>query len=91
MLGLLCAGMRQPAGRGVIGVVFGVVQRRTRSHLDLGRAGATTDTFILFENGVGRNRPVLLGLSNAADRMPFNPSSSRQEAGKRPKPWPEPD
>jgi len=26
------------------------------SHTDMGIAGATTDTFILFENGVRRNR-----------------------------------
>jgi hypothetical protein len=35
--------------------------------------GATTDTFILFENGVRRNRLVLFGLSNAADHMPSKP------------------
>jgi len=32
-----------------------VVQRRTMSHTDMGVVGATTDTFILFENGVRRN------------------------------------
>jgi hypothetical protein len=37
---------------------------------DMGIVGATTDTFILFENGVRRNRLVLPGLSNAADHMP---------------------
>jgi hypothetical protein len=37
------------------------------SHTDMGIVGATTDTFILFENGVRRNRLVLPGLSNAAD------------------------
>jgi hypothetical protein len=36
------------------------------SHTDMGIVGATTDTFILFENGVRRNRLVLPGLSNAA-------------------------
>jgi hypothetical protein len=40
---------------------------------DMGIVGATTDTFILFENGVRRNRPVLPGLSNAADHMPSKP------------------
>ena len=39
----------------------------------MGIVGATTDTFILFENGVRRNRPVLPGLSNAADHMPSKP------------------
>ena len=43
------------------------------SHTDMGIVGATTDTFILFENGVGRNRLVLPGLSNAADHMPSKP------------------
>ena len=43
-----------------------MVQRRTMSHTDMGIVGATTDTFILFENGVRRNRLVLPGLSNAA-------------------------
>jgi hypothetical protein len=37
------------------------------SHTDMGIAGATTDSFILFENGVRRNRLVLPGLSHAAD------------------------
>jgi hypothetical protein len=37
------------------------------SHTDMGIVGATTDSFILFENGVRRNRLVLPGLSNAAD------------------------
>jgi hypothetical protein len=50
-----------------------VVQRRTMSHTDMGIVGATTDTFILFENGVRRNRLVLPGLSNAADHMPSKP------------------
>jgi hypothetical protein len=40
------------------------------SHTDMGIVGATTDTFILFENGVRRNRLVLPGLSNAADHRP---------------------
>jgi hypothetical protein len=35
--------------------------------------GATTDSFILFENGVMRNQLVLPGLSNAADHMPSKP------------------
>jgi hypothetical protein len=43
------------------------------SHTDMGIVGATTDTFILFENGVRRNRLVLPGLSNAADHMPSKP------------------
>jgi hypothetical protein len=38
------------------------------SHTDMGIVVATTDSFILFENGVRRNWLVLLGLSNAADR-----------------------
>ena len=46
--------------------MFRVVQRRTMSHPHMGIVGATTDTFILFENGVRRNRLVLPGLSNAA-------------------------
>jgi len=37
------------------------------SHTDMGIVGATTDSFILFENDVRRNRPVLPGWSNAAD------------------------
>lgn len=28
-------------------------------HTDMGIVGATTDSFILFENGLGRNRLVL--------------------------------
>jgi hypothetical protein len=43
------------------------------SHTDMGIVGATTDTFILFENGVRRNRLVLPGFSNAADHMPSKP------------------
>jgi hypothetical protein len=43
------------------------------SHTDMGIVGATTDTFILFENGVRRNRLVLPGLSNAADHLPSKP------------------
>jgi hypothetical protein len=43
------------------------------SHTDMGIVGATTDTFILFENGVRRNQLVLPGLSNAADHMPSKP------------------
>src|ERR1700716_457444 len=43
------------------------------SHTDMGIVGATIDTFILFENGVRRNRLVLPGLSNAADHMPSKP------------------
>ena len=53
--------------RGVIRSGVRVVQRRTMSHTDMGIVGATTDSFILFENGVRRNRLVLPGLSNAAD------------------------
>jgi len=37
------------------------------SPTDMGIVGATADSFILFENGVRRNRLVLPGLSNAAD------------------------
>jgi hypothetical protein len=37
------------------------------AHTDMGILGATTDSFILFENGVRRNRLVLPGLSKAAD------------------------
>jgi hypothetical protein len=33
----------------------------------MGTVGATTDSFILFENGVRRNRVVSPGLSNAAN------------------------
>jgi hypothetical protein len=54
-------------------VVFRVVQRRTMSHTDMGIVGATTDSFILFENGVRRNRQVLPGWSNAADHMTTKP------------------
>jgi hypothetical protein len=43
------------------------------SHTDMGIVGATTDTFILFENGVRRNQLALPGLSNAADHMPSKP------------------
>jgi hypothetical protein len=43
------------------------------SHTDMGIVGATTDSFILFENGVRRNRLALPGLSNAADHMPSKP------------------
>jgi hypothetical protein len=35
------------------------------SHTDMGIVGATTDGFILFENGDTRNQLVLPGLSNA--------------------------
>jgi hypothetical protein len=42
------------------------------SYTDMGIVGATTDTFILFENGVRRNRLVLPG-SDAADHMPTRP------------------
>jgi len=35
------------------------------SHPDMGIVGAMIDSFILFENGVRRNRLVLPGLSNA--------------------------
>jgi hypothetical protein len=37
------------------------------SYTDMGIVGATTNSFILFENGVRCNRLVLPGLSNAAD------------------------
>jgi hypothetical protein len=37
------------------------------SHTDVGIVGATTDTFILFENGVRRNRLVLPGRGGAGD------------------------
>jgi hypothetical protein len=40
------------------------------SHTDTGIVSATTDTFILFENGARRNRLVLPGWSNAADHVP---------------------
>lgn len=50
--------------------MFRVVQRRTMSHTDMGIVGATTDGFILFENGVRRNRLVSPGLSNAPDHAP---------------------
>ena len=54
-------------------MVFRVVQRRTMSLTDMGIVVVTTDTFILFENGVRRNRLVLSGLPNAADHMPSKP------------------
>ncbi len=44
-----------------------MVQRPTMPHTDIGIVGATTDSFILFENSVRRNRLALPGLSNAAD------------------------
>jgi hypothetical protein len=44
----------------------------------MGIVGTTTDTFILFENGVRRNRLVLPGLSNAADHIPSKPVSLSQ-------------
>jgi hypothetical protein len=37
------------------------------SHTDMGIIGATTNSFILLENGVGRNRLVLPLLSDAED------------------------
>ena len=40
-------------------MVFGVVPAPDVSHTDMGIVGATTDNFILFENGVRRNRLVL--------------------------------
>jgi len=46
------------------------------SHTDMGIVGATTDTFILFENGVRRNQLVLPGLSNAADHMRSKPPTA---------------
>jgi hypothetical protein len=60
-------------------MVFRVVQRRTMSHPHIGIAAATTDTFILFENLVRRNRLLLPGLSNAASdavqarSLPYDP------------------
>jgi len=51
------------------------------SHTDMGIVGATTDTFILFENGVRRNRLVLPGLSNAADHMPSKPPTAPVPVG----------
>jgi hypothetical protein len=48
-------------------MLFRVVQRWTTSHTDKGIVGATTDSFILFENGVRRNQPVFPEWSNAAD------------------------
>jgi hypothetical protein len=54
----------------------------------MGIVGATTDTFILFENGVRRNRLVLPGLSNAADHMPSKPdppATSRSAVKPNPK------
>jgi hypothetical protein len=39
----------------------------------MGIVGATTDSFILFENGVRRNRLVLPGSSNAVDHMMSKP------------------
>jgi hypothetical protein len=61
--------------------VFRVLQRRTMSHTDMGIGGTTTDTFILFENGVSRNRLVLPGLSNAADHMPSKPPTAPVPVG----------
>jgi hypothetical protein len=61
--------------------MFRVVQRRTMSHTDMGIVGATTDTFILFENGVRRNRLVLPGLSNAADHMLSKPPTAPVPVG----------
>jgi hypothetical protein len=57
----------------VIGRGVQSVQRRTISHPDMGIVGATTDSFILFENGVRRNRLVLPGSSNAVDHMMSKP------------------
>ena len=58
--------------------MFRVVQRRTMSHTDMGIVGATTDTFILFENGVRRNLSLSETLSGwrltAAMRL-FNEGS----------------
>jgi hypothetical protein len=41
--------------------MFRVVQRRPMSHTDMGIVGATSDRFILFENGLRRNRLALPG------------------------------
>ena len=60
------------------------------SHTDMGIVGATTYTFILFENGVRRNRLVLPELSNAADHMPSKPDPPTaplvEQAGKLARP-----
>jgi hypothetical protein len=66
-----------------------VVQRRTMSHPDMGVVVATTDSFILFENGVMRNQLVLPGLSNAASHaskpdMPAAPRASWESHLARP-------
>jgi hypothetical protein len=39
------------------------------SHTDMGIVGATPDTFILFENGVRRNRLVLPVRGGAGDEV----------------------
>jgi hypothetical protein len=49
----------------------------------MGIVGATTDSFILFENGVTRNRLVLPGLSNAADHMPSKPPTAPAAPNRR--------
>jgi hypothetical protein len=52
------------------------------SHTDIGIVGATTDSFILFENGVRRNRLVLPGLSNVGGShdVQARPAHSRPRA-----------
>jgi hypothetical protein len=50
------------------------------SHTDMGIAGATTDSFILFENGIRRKRLMLPGLSNAADHASGRKSPSQSSA-----------
>jgi hypothetical protein len=47
------------------------------SHPDMGIVGATTDTFILFENGVRRNRLVLPGCQMR--RITCRPSPTRPQ------------
>src|ERR1700731_4659932 len=43
------------------------------SHTDMGIVGATTDTFILIENGVRRNRLVLPGVVKCGRPSPTRP------------------
>ena len=47
----------------------------------MGSVGTTTDTFILFENGVRRNGPGLPGLSNPAGHMPSKPDPPQPPVG----------
>jgi hypothetical protein len=55
------------------------------SYTDMGIVGATTDTFILFENGVRRNRLVLPGVvkcggSHAVQARPARSYACRKSA-----------